>query len=347
MWEWIRRLFGAGGSRMPTHNLPVEVISPLPIPRAVSYPRHAWPDPWAELSGVLERQEREFADLERQLAEAARRDGLDDDGPMTPTLAALRLSMRNLRQNGELMGRMLRHSAGQLLDTLEARKDMLAAETAHMKTELEHSLASEFFSMRRQQPATGPAQTGSEGGPTWMAVLSPVVVPTVFCCGLFVAGSWLGFARGYADGQSMAESNIHETEWHLRAAFAHGGLGAKIWTLLMESNNIEQAVVGCEKWTPIKTGTPRRACSVPLWIEPDPVAPEPDPAVGPVPEPPPLIADPAPPGSVNVAPPPSPKPARQPHGSAAPLKPFGSAFGLKLLPTPPTGMVNFGPDDSQ
>lgn len=332
VWERIKHLVGGGSPRRRKHSLPVEVISPRPTPKAISSPRHTRPDPWIELWEALERQQQEFTDIERQLKEAARRDGLDDDGPMTPTLAALRLAMRNLNQNGLLIGRMLRHYMGQLLDALEARKEMTDAEVTRLRVELEHAYADRFY--RMQQPAGGNAQTRSVGL-TWPAVLGfGCVLAGVIVCS-FIAGDRLGYGDGYSKGHGDADSSIRQTEWHLKAAFAHGGTGASIWAVLMQSNDIETAVIACRGPNLMKLKTPRKACWVPLWTEPDATVPTPEPTSQ---------------GSVTVEVPlplPPPPPDRQQHGSAVPPQPFGSGFGLKLLPVPSPGMVNFGPDDSR
>lgn len=76
-------------------------------------------------------------------------------------------------------------------------------------------------------------------------------------------------AGGYWWGRSSAQSEIRQTEAGLQAAFSNGSDAAKAWWSLMAWNDPRKALAQCQgKAISIQGG--RRACLVPLWVEPPP-----------------------------------------------------------------------------
>jgi hypothetical protein len=87
-----------------------------------------------------------------------------------------------------------------------------------------------------------------------------------------VAAACLG--SGYWWGHRSAKAVIAETETGLQTAFQNGPEAARQWWSLMAWNDPRKALAKCQGQAVHVEGG-RRACDVPLWIEPPP-APHPD-----------------------------------------------------------------------
>ena len=74
-------------------------------------------------------------------------------------------------------------------------------------------------------------------------------------------------AGGYWWGRSTALASIHETEGGLQVAFEAGAGAAQKWLSLMQWNNITDALSLCTG-SALYVQLGRKACSVPLWVEP-------------------------------------------------------------------------------
>jgi hypothetical protein len=87
----------------------------------------------------------------------------------------------------------------------------------------------------------------------------------------------MALSVGYLYGRTVARAEIVQTEQDLAAAFRTGASGASAWLTLMMANDPTQALAECRGptlWTDKATG--RRACRVPLWLDPPPpTVPEP------------------------------------------------------------------------
>src|SRR5205807_2325555 len=68
-------------------------------------------------------------------------------------------------------------------------------------------------------------------------------------------------------GKASANVAVHETERGLAAAFQSGPAAASAWLSLMQSNGPEMAVGTC-KGAALRAIGGRRACDVPLWLDP-------------------------------------------------------------------------------
>jgi len=86
--------------------------------------------------------------------------------------------------------------------------------------------------------------------------------------GAFVACVVLAAGGGFRWGQATAADSIQETEQRLALAFRDGPDAAAGWARLMEQNDIGKAVAQCTGQRTYADATGRKACAVPLWIEP-------------------------------------------------------------------------------
>jgi len=86
--------------------------------------------------------------------------------------------------------------------------------------------------------------------------------------GAFVACVVLAAVGGFWWGQATAADSIQETEQRLALAFRDGADAAAGWARLMEQNDIGKAVAQCTGQRTYVDATGRKACAVPLWIEP-------------------------------------------------------------------------------
>ncbi len=91
---------------------------------------------------------------------------------------------------------------------------------------------------------------------------------TLLTYGGTFAISILAAAGGsFAWGQASANTAVHQTEQQLALAFRNGPGAAAAWANLMRSNDAGLALAGCSG-SAVKIIDGRRACSVPLWLDP-------------------------------------------------------------------------------
>ena len=84
--------------------------------------------------------------------------------------------------------------------------------------------------------------------------------------GVLVGGIVLAGGGGYWWGHRSAKAVIAETETGLQTAFQNGPEAAREWWSLMAWNDPRKALAECK----LSVQAGRRACQVPLWIEPPP-----------------------------------------------------------------------------
>ena len=321
LWQALHAWLQPSPKRGST--LPVEAVRVRSDRQPALPSRWQGPDPWAAGQQELDRKQAEFEALEKQMAQAARRDGIDEDGPMVPTLQALRLCMDSLRHMTGMLSKISSHYVGQILDALSTSRTVTQAETDRFRAEIEHietdivrrvshSIAQTFEQAFAQRARV------QDRNSTLLAAAALVMVTGGFLYG--------GYHWGYSD----AVAGIHETETDLQAAFRDSPATAAQWVNLMRWNTLQHALAQCSG--PLGTGNVqdgRLACDVPLWIKPplEQTATRRFPSLE-------LIQEPVAPPSA----PPQPPPART---ESRPINPLG------ILPTPPRGPVHFGPDSSQ
>ena len=93
--------------------------------------------------------------------------------------------------------------------------------------------------------------------------------------GILCASIGIAAGGGYLRGSVTGRAEVVRTEQKLAAAFRAGASGASAWLTLMTANDPTQALAECHGaalWIDKATG--RRACRVPLWLDPpSPTAP--------------------------------------------------------------------------
>ncbi len=85
--------------------------------------------------------------------------------------------------------------------------------------------------------------------------------------GTFAISILAAAGGGFAWGQASANAAVHQTEQQLALAFRYGPGAAAAWANLMLSNDGGLALASCSG-SAVKVIDGRRACSVPLWLDP-------------------------------------------------------------------------------
>ena len=92
--------------------------------------------------------------------------------------------------------------------------------------------------------------------------------------GVLLAAVLVSGGVGFAWGQASANTAVHQTEQQLTLAFRDGPSAAATWANLMRSNDANLMLATCTGLA-LKTIEGRRACNMPIWLDP------PNPAVPP------------------------------------------------------------------
>jgi len=85
--------------------------------------------------------------------------------------------------------------------------------------------------------------------------------------GAFAFGVLVAAGVGFAWGKALANAAVYQTEQQLALAFRGGPGAAAAWANLMRSNDAGLALAGCSG-SAVKIIDGRRACNVPLWLDP-------------------------------------------------------------------------------
>jgi len=85
--------------------------------------------------------------------------------------------------------------------------------------------------------------------------------------GAFAVGILVAAGGGFLWGQASANAAVHQTDQQLALAFRDGPGAAATWATLMRSNDAGLALAGC-LGSGVKIIDGRRACNVPLWLDP-------------------------------------------------------------------------------
>lgn len=92
---------------------------------------------------------------------------------------------------------------------------------------------------------------------------------TLLLGGLAVVGSLAAAAGGGAFwGAAAANERVHETERRLAMAFQDGPDAAAAWVALMEQNDVLKALGTCKGARAFTDQSGRKACSLPVFLEP-------------------------------------------------------------------------------
>lgn len=93
----------------------------------------------------------------------------------------------------------------------------------------------------------------------------------LLCGGIFTASVLAAIGGGFLWGRASANAAVQQTEQHLDLAFRNGPAVAATWANLMRSNDAGLALAGCTGQA-LKVMDGRRACNVPLWLDPPALA---------------------------------------------------------------------------
>ncbi len=234
--------------------------------RKLNEPVASLPPP--EKSGGASSLQTRLAALIDEMRKAARKTGVDADGPLGPVLSAFILILEWLGVCvAELRSTSVEYG-NQALQRLQAIRTADEAATTRMQTQMEAAkvrILQEFRSDIAKD--LDKLTAGRVRAEIWKISLIAALV--------LVASGAASLAVGYRWGRANAEASIHETESRLQAAFRNGHPGASHWAGLMTWNDILIALQFCDTNADLVISQHgRRACKVPLWIEPDLGAPD-------------------------------------------------------------------------
>lgn len=209
-----------------------------------------------------------LAALIDELRQAARKTGVDVDGPLGPLLSAFILVLEWLGNYVTELRSISVEYGSQTLQRLQAVRAADEAATTRLQTRMEATKVRILQDFRDDIAKDfDKVMTGLVRAKIWK-------ISFITALALVVYGAAC-LAIGYRWGRASTEASIHETEGRLVAAFRYGVNGASSWVGLMSWNNIDYALRLCRErpdLAAIQHG--RRACNVPLWIEPDQGAPD-------------------------------------------------------------------------
>ena len=209
----------------------------------------------------------DMPELVARMRTAARQAGIDDDGPLTPLLEALMLTLERLGALADRNARIGTEHAAALDTALTLARQSANAETERFRASLEAAKAETVHDVAYHIARSADA-----------ALTRRVEVfdrnTALIAAAVLVGGILSAFAGGYWWGSSSAKAAIHETEAGLQAAFNDGPEAAHDWLDLMIWNDPETALAQC-RGDAVSIQDGRRACGVPLWIEKRPSPPPP------------------------------------------------------------------------
>jgi hypothetical protein len=202
-----------------------------------------------------------------ELREAARHAGIQRDDPMMPLLTTLAHQIRFLANRTATSDRVARETSARIIDALQQSRQAADTEIARFQAGI-----AQTETVTIQRIADNIAKAADRALTRRVAVLQWQLVLGAAGILFFVAAGCLG--GGYWWGRSTALASIHETETGLQVAFEAGAGAAQKWLDLMQWNSITQALGQCTGAV-VSMQSGRKACGVPLWIEPPHPGPPP------------------------------------------------------------------------
>jgi hypothetical protein len=209
-----------------------------------------------------------LAALLDEMRRAARKTGVDVDGPLGPVLSALILVLEWLGVCVAELRMISVEYGSQALQRLQAVRAADEAATSRLQTQMEAAKIRIVHDFRADIARDFDKLTvGRVRAEVWKISLIATVV--------LIASVAVSLIVGYRWGRTNATASIYETESRLQAAFRNGLPGASHWAGLMAWNDILIALQFCDTNADLVISQHgRRACKVPLWIEPDHGAPD-------------------------------------------------------------------------
>jgi hypothetical protein len=224
--------------------------------------------PPPETSGGASSLQTKLAALIQELRRSCRSYGLESDDPFSPVMKALILVLEWLGAFVAELRKITIDYSNLILQRSQANKAADEAAAARLQTQMEAAKVKILYDFR------------ADFGRDFDKLTAGRVRAEVRKIGLgaalvLVASIMMSLAIGYRWGHGNAELSIHETETRLQAAFQNGANGASTWLGLMTWNDIGYALHLCSTNPTLDISQHgRRACHVPLWIEPDQGAPD-------------------------------------------------------------------------
>jgi hypothetical protein len=203
-----------------------------------------------------------------ELREAARHAGIQRDDPMMPLLTTLAHQIRFLANRTAKSDRVVADMSERIIDALQQSRHAADTEIARFQAGIAQTEA-----VTIQRIADNIARAADRALTRRVTILQWNRV--AWAAAILVCLTMGSLAGGYWWGRDTALSSIHETEAGLQVAFENGADAAQKWLDVMQWNDIADALAQCtEETVSIQGG--RKACNVPLWIEP----PQPPPPPG-------------------------------------------------------------------
>ncbi len=225
-------------------------------------------DPPPEKSGGANPLETKLAALIGALRQAARKTGVDADGPLGPLLHALILVLEWLGAALAELRKITIDYGKQMLSRSEAERAAHEVAALRLRTQMEADKT-------RILRDFGAAIAGDFDREIVRRVRLAAINSGLAAAAVLVVSISASIAVGYRLGRANAEASIHETESHLQFAFKNGLPGASDWAGLMAWNDITYALEQCRTRPDLAAVQhDRRACNVPLWIEEDQGGPD-------------------------------------------------------------------------
>jgi hypothetical protein len=202
-----------------------------------------------------------------ELREAARHAGIQRDDPMMPLLTTLAHQIRFLANRTAKSDRVAAEMSDRIIDALQQSRQAADTEIARFKAGIERTEAGTIERIADHiARAADRALTRRVTILQWNRVAWAAAFLVCLTVGSLVGGYWWG--------RDTTLSNINETEAGLQVAFETGAGGAQKWLNLMQWNTITDALAQCTG-AAISIQGGRKACGVPLWIEPPQPSPPP------------------------------------------------------------------------
>ncbi|MCB8884034.1 hypothetical protein ACELLULO517_27615 [Acidisoma cellulosilytica] len=202
-----------------------------------------------------------------ELREAARHAGIQRDDPMMPLLTTLAHQIRFLANRTATSDRVATETSARIIDALQQSRQAADTEIARFQAGI-----AETEAVTIERIADSIAKTADRALTRRVAVFQWQLVLGAAGVLVLVAASCLG--GGYWWGRDNTLASVHETETGLQTAFEQGAGAAQKWLNLMQWNPITDALGQCTGAL-VSMQDGRKACNVPLWIEPPHPGPPP------------------------------------------------------------------------
>lgn len=203
--------------------------------------------------------------LIRQMHQAAKISGIEQNDPLAPVLEAIIGFMKHIDNKAleqEYIVQAYVSEATNLLKLTQVTSRMIA-ERYQKSIEERGARTIEIISAKIAESADRALARRVrvfDRNAAFVAVL------------MLVSSTLGGYFYGRWQGKRIADASIGITEINLQSAFNHGPQAANTWLQLMRWNNPRSALSYCHGSSVfIQNG--RRACNVPLWIAPPLPAP--------------------------------------------------------------------------